>query len=70
MVLQLHQSTVLEDFITAEPDRLYLATDGYEAHEFRRTVSRLIEMRSADYLALPHGARGSGSGDTGGIVET
>ena len=54
----------------AEPDELYLASDGYEAHEFRRTVSRLIEMRSADYLALPHGARGGDSGDTGGIVET
>ena len=54
----------------AEPDGLYLATDGYEAHEFRRTVSRLIEMRSVDYLARPHGARGGDSGDTGGIVET
>ena len=54
----------------AEPDGLYLATDGYEAHEFKRTVSRLMEMRSADYLALPHGARGGASGDSGGIVET
>jgi len=54
----------------AEPDGLYLATDGYEAYEFRRTVSRLTEMRSADYLALPHGARGGDSADTGGIVET
>ena len=54
----------------AEPDGLYLATEGYEAHEFKRTVSRLMEMRSTDYLALPHGARGGDPGDTGGIVET
>ena len=56
----------------AEPDELYLATEGYEVHEFKRTVSRLIEMRSEDYLALPHGARAGvdDSGGTGGIVET
>ncbi|HEY6028703.1 MAG TPA: AFG1/ZapE family ATPase, partial [Pseudolabrys sp.] len=56
----------------AEPDELYLATEGYEVHEFTRTVSRLIEMRSEDYLALPHGARAGvdDSGGTGGIVET
>ena len=30
----------------AEPDMLYAATDGEEAFAFRRTVSRLIEMRS------------------------
>jgi cell division protein ZapE len=33
----------------AEPDALYPAGDG--AFEFERTVSRLHEMRSADYLA-------------------
>jgi cell division protein ZapE len=37
----------------AEPDQLYPAGDG--AFEFARTASRLMEMRSADYLALGHG---------------
>jgi len=34
----------------AEPAELYLATDGEEALAFRRTVSRLIEMRSEGWL--------------------
>jgi cell division protein ZapE len=42
----------------AEPAALYTASDGEEAFAFRRTVSRLIEMRSTDYLAAPHGATG------------
>ena len=38
----------------AEPDALYPAGDG--SFEFQRTVSRLEEMRSEDYLAAGHGA--------------
>ena len=37
----------------AEPQALYTQGDG--AFEFERTASRLIEMQSADYLALGHG---------------
>jgi cell division protein ZapE len=37
----------------AEPAALYPEGDG--AFEFQRTVSRLIEMQSQDYLALGHG---------------
>jgi cell division protein ZapE len=36
-----------------EPDRLYSAGDGN--FEFSRTVSRLMEMQSRDYLARGHG---------------
>ncbi|PZU82870.1 MAG: cell division protein ZapE [Chelatococcus sp.] len=55
----------------AEPQNLYAGTTGREAFEFDRTVSRLIEMRSDDYLALPHGRPDSqASGDTTGLVET
>ncbi len=37
----------------AEPEDLYTRGDG--AFEFERTVSRLKEMQSADYMALGHG---------------
>ena len=55
----------------AAPDQLYRGTEGFEAQEFKRTASRLIEMGSETYLALPHGRRDSAaSGSTEGIVET
>lgn len=37
------------------PDDLYVGADGTEAFEFARTVSRLTEMRSEEYMARPHG---------------
>jgi len=54
-----------------DPQSLYLATEGHEAGEFKRTSSRLIEMSSESYLALPHGHKDSAaSGSSTGLVET
>jgi cell division protein ZapE len=41
-----------------EPDELY--TSGDSAQEFKRTASRLYEMRSQDYLDMPHASANSG----------
>ncbi|MDP3874072.1 MAG: cell division protein ZapE [Methyloversatilis sp.] len=50
---------VLYDFrvkliLSAEVEAHLLYTDGPNANEFTRTVSRLIEMRTREYLASPH----------------
>jgi cell division protein ZapE len=54
----------------AEPPDLYHADTGTEAFEFARTVSRLAEMRSRDYLAMPRGRGHQVTGNITGIVET
>ncbi|WP_375460519.1 cell division protein ZapE [uncultured Enterovirga sp.] len=50
------------------PEDLYRAETGAEAFEFARTVSRLHEMRSRDYLALP--PRDENTGSAKGLAET
>ena len=54
----------------AKPEDLYRAETGAEAFEFARTVSRMTEMRSQEYLALPRGRGHEVSGNTTGLVET
>ncbi len=57
----------------SDPLSLYRADEGVEAMEFQRTSSRLVEMGSESYLALPHGHGGDGSATGGsqeGLVET
>jgi cell division protein ZapE len=50
----------------AEPEGLYTAPDGAEAVAFRRTASRLVEMRSVSYLATGrHAPRGLATGADG-----
>jgi cell division protein ZapE len=53
----------------AEPADLYAASEGFEAQAFKRTASRLMEMRSPDYLALAPGRRSAQASEEG-IVET
>lgn len=52
----------------APPTALYLNGFGREAVEFERTISRLIEMQSQHYMALPHGRKEDEHGK--GMAET
>jgi cell division protein ZapE len=55
----------------ADPLSLYRASEGFEAHEFKRTSSRLVEMGSESYLAQAHGRGDSTAGGSStGLVET
>ena len=57
--------------VAAEAESLHGGTEGFETQEFKRTASRLIEMRSEAYLALPHGRPDPQASEVAeGIVET
>ena len=45
--------------VSAEVPAAALYTEGPNAQDFSRTVSRLIEMQSRDYMALPHATEGA-----------
>ena len=53
----------------AEPEALYIAPNGEEAFAFRRTVSRLTEMRSEAYLAAARPRHGPPLEDRAGSAE-
>jgi cell division protein ZapE len=53
----------------AEPAALYVASEGFEAQAFKRTASRLMEMRCPEYLARAPGRRRAQASEEG-IVET
>ena len=53
----------------AAPAELFLAREGREAFEFARTVSRLVEMQSTDYMALGREPDGAAQ-RMAGIIET
>lgn len=48
------------------PETLYREGDG--AFEFQRTVSRLMEMQSADYIAAPHQGRAADSPESDAVA--
>ena len=55
----------------AEPSQLYKGNQGFVSFEFKRTASRLMEMRSAGYFARPCGERvPSGARDHSAIAGT
>ena len=54
----------------ADPADLYAGVRGPETFEFARTVSRLHEMGSRDYLARPGGRGDVLTGTSTGLVET
>ena len=54
----------------ARPDDLYHGDMGAEVFEFARTISRLHEMASREYLAAPRGRGHESTGNATGLVET